>query len=1231
MLWACGDSETDPELEIDMGMPVADMTTRLDALIPSGPDQTVQPTDMSFADQGPLPCEPALGLSSNTTSARAFDLVRLIPAGGTGQWTFTLSENLSGGTVNRETGVYLAGDQVGVTDTIVLADEGCLGSAELTINVVEPMRISPSSPQVAPLDILRFEVTGGSGEFEFLLLNESGSAITEGGVYIAGEDLGWDLLQITDLATSQAESIRITLTEDNTIVAQDEQIFLPVGTRYTPKVTGGSGVYSMASDDSSVLIEGDEMVGSGEGLAQVTVSDAFLDRSTQVTVYGRESFVAPMVASSDGTASARMRGIPDINGDGLMDLVLGHAEADVAAGNGGALYIYATREDGTLDPEPAQIIAGPNRDDYLGWSFEVGDLTGDGISDLVVGVRLGDFGATNSGGVQVYPGLDLMQVDPETDGYFSAEPLYTFGGVNSSDFLGTAVTICDFNGDGRQDLAVAATFYEDRRADPVTSNQGAVFVYMGNESGLDSVPDVVLGKTLQDGSLQNHANLRMGEFGASLASGDFDGDGHCDLAAGSMRFESNTGLIHLFMGYGDEETRRGGVSKSPSMLITETRLEIDGIPVQSGQMGRAIEMGDVNADGKDDLVFSQMVGDVTGRDGGVTYLFLGRELQGVANDYTLVETADWFYGGSPYDYNGWSLDIADVNGDDVADILTASIYDDFPSLNNTGAVYAFLGRAGEVPTEEADHVFVGVVPDSRIGEAIAAKADEDGDGLLDLAVYANRSERFALQVGSLEVLRSASLPEGESNQMYPLNTRAVAAGQRFGQGMDYVGDIDNDGFQDAVVVSSLSTHQDAQNRSGTVWMYFGTAEGIGAQAVPIEAFPELGGSDLIWQATRAGDFDGDGVDDFAILLRNDERSNNLSSEDFEVAENCQTREGDQGGVFIFLGGDRSSIGQRPVFAYWGGQRSWAPEELVGVGDVNGDGFDDLVMGGFRWDDSAGDVGAFDVIGGRTASNAEKIQVICYPLFRQIGTEAGGNLGNAVTPLSDFDGDGCSDFAVAAEGENAGGPNRQGVVWIYRGIGGPNCPTIYEAARLVRGEANARLGSSLAVGDVDGDGLPDLLIGARNRNVEQATRGGAVLFFGHQLRMIETAPLVEVGSTTPHVIDTNTEAVALGGSVVNSEFGRSVAISGDVLAVGTPADQVGETTPVGTAIFYQWNQAAMSLDRIGVFVGETQRPGGRVGESMIGAPGSAPRFLIGGTLGNGSGLDNGSVYEVKVSP
>ena len=93
-----------------------------------------------------------------------------------------------------------------------------------------------------------------------------------------------------------------------------------------------------------------------------------------------------------------MRSVGDLNGDGHTDFIVARSEADVNAGNGGAVYIYLTNEDGTFPSAPTQVIASTVRDDQSGFSCAVGEFSGDGIIDLAIGSRLGDFGASNSGG-----------------------------------------------------------------------------------------------------------------------------------------------------------------------------------------------------------------------------------------------------------------------------------------------------------------------------------------------------------------------------------------------------------------------------------------------------------------------------------------------------------------------------------------------------------------------------------------------------------------------------------------------------------------------------------------------------------------------------------------------------------------------------------------------------------------------------------------------------------------
>ena len=478
-------------------------------------------------------------------------------------------------------------------------------------------------------------------------------------------------------------------------------------------------------------------------------------------------------------------------------------------------------------------------------------------------------------------------------------------------------------------------------------------------------------------------------------------------------------------------------------------------------------------------------------------------------------------------------------------------------------------------------------------------------------VYANRSTAGALHVGELQVIATAPLGEEEEREAQSLETTTAVGAQRFGMGIDYIGDVDGDGYIDALVAAPFSTHQDVSNRSGTAWLYFGREGGLEATPVRLSAFPEYSAVDLLWSVAKAGDFNGDGIDDFAILLRSDERSASLNSDNFNEPAGCPGRLGDAGGVYVFLGGTRESVATSPAFAYWGGQGGVSPETLVFGGDVNGDGFDDLILGGHRWDQGGNDVGAIDVISGRARTDQDRIEVICFPLLRHIGNEAGGNLGMAATTLGDLNGDGCDDFAIGAQAEAAGGPGRQGIVWLFKGSGGPQCPNDFSVVRLQTNENQSRFGWSLDASDIDGDGISELMVGAFNRVSDGSARGAAWFFKGTDLSNLSFVPLVEALGNQPATVNEDITGQLLAGEFVNSEFGRAVAISGDVIAVGSPSSRSAMSRPL-TVHLYRFDSDTDRLVEFGLMVGEVGRPGGRLGERLSGHPQHPGRFLSSGS-------------------
>jgi hypothetical protein len=229
----------------------------------------------------------------------------------------------------------------------------------------------------------------------------------------------------------------------------------------------------------------------------------------------------------------------DYNGDGKADLAVGApGEAPGPDERAGVVFIFRGTELGLkTDRVIDQTGLGTNEyDDLFGYALASGDLDDDGRDDLVVGAPGEAPGVDpKSGAVFVFrgtaKGLDKRQILTQDD----------LGHNEAGDHYGHALTIGDYNGDGRGELAVGAP------GKMVGSNPdaGTVYLYRGDKKNL-----VPLQTITQSGIGANEAYDR---FGSSLASGNFVGDYRQDLAVGApgeaAGAESPSGGVYLFRGY----------------------------------------------------------------------------------------------------------------------------------------------------------------------------------------------------------------------------------------------------------------------------------------------------------------------------------------------------------------------------------------------------------------------------------------------------------------------------------------------------------------------------------------------------------------------------------------------------------------------------------------------------------------------------------------------------------
>jgi hypothetical protein len=233
--------------------------------------------------------------------------------------------------------------------------------------------------------------------------------------------------------------------------------------------------------------------------------------------------------SEAGDFFGRRLSAGDFNGDGSADLVVAVQEGLVAAPSGGAIHIFyggaapiTVAGSQLLHQNISGIADTAEPNDLWGVPLAVGDFNGDAHDDLAVGCVFEDVGANADAGCVTVLYGSATQLQPAGSLFLSENTVGVPGSAESNDFFGDVLLATDTNGDGRDDLLVAA------EGDTVgaSANAGAIFWFPGSPAGLQPGASRMVHQDtpgVPDNAEPNDF------FGLGLATGDFDGDGLAEV------------------------------------------------------------------------------------------------------------------------------------------------------------------------------------------------------------------------------------------------------------------------------------------------------------------------------------------------------------------------------------------------------------------------------------------------------------------------------------------------------------------------------------------------------------------------------------------------------------------------------------------------------------------------------------------------------------------------------
>jgi hypothetical protein len=395
--------------------------------------------------------------------------------------------------------------------------------------------------------------------------------------------------------------------------------------------------------------------------------------------------------SSSERAGTQVGGLGDLNTDGYDDVFITAPETNYSTlTDAGVVYVRlgaSAITSSSLSSGATLTLRGEATGDRFGSAAaNIGDLTGDGLNELVVGARYDDDGGSDAGVVTVFSGAKLGRW---TGNVSASKATVKIVGSTSNDHVGSSLgNAGDIDGDGVDDLLIGAPGH-----DGGASGAGAVAVFLGGgalagASGSLSFDDaelLVLGAAAND-QLGAAASDQLGS--ALSTAGDVDGDGLDDVLIGAPDVDlggASAGAAYLLLASG---AVLGGASATASVSDADVILVGEATGDEAGfSVGSA---GDLDGDGQAELLVGAPYNSSAASYAGAVYVLYGDTLTTASGAFDLGGADARVVGGS-YDNVGKSLlGGVDASGDGVPDLLVGGDDD----ADDYGALWMFFGDVG---------------------------------------------------------------------------------------------------------------------------------------------------------------------------------------------------------------------------------------------------------------------------------------------------------------------------------------------------------------------------------------------------------------------------------------------------------------------------------------------------------------------------------------------------------